>query len=181
MKTKLVSLLLLMIIVFNACNTVSESNYTPQISIYPRFIVHKIDTLIGKDTIDLYLTNTSGEYLLDTITVGDTVLIPITLNALANSITAFYLLQSPADVTTISLPLKSWMDSLFLSSSNYADGKFIANGTFSYLFFPFKYIAEKPSNDAKLSITVSSNAVFEDFSGTNTKSLTLKTPIVSAK
>jgi hypothetical protein len=73
------------------------------------------------------------------------------------------------------------MDPLFLSSSNYAAGKFITNATFTSLFFPFKYIAKKPSKDAKLTISVTSDAVFKDFSGTDTKSFILKTPIVKAK
>lgn len=181
MKTKLFLLLVLISVGFSSCDIIGESDSTPQILIFPRLLVYKTDTLNKVDTLDIYLTSTDGELLLDTITVGDTVLMPITFNGVTNRITAFYLVQSTDNLTSIVLPSKSTMDSLFLPSSNYDEGKFVANGTYTYLYFPFRYIAKKPSKDAKLTITATSDAVFKDFSGTNTKSFVLKTPIIEAK
>jgi len=181
MKTKLLLFLTLIGVGFTSCDTTSESNYTPQISIYPRLLVYKTDTLIGKDTLDIYRTNISDEFLLDTIFVGDTVIVPITFDGLTNNLTAIYLVQSADSLTSIVLPIASSIDPIFLPTSNYAEGKFLMNGTFTYLFFPFRYIAKKISKDAKLTITVTSDAVFDDFSGKNTKTFVLKTPIVKAK
>lgn len=181
MKSKLFLLLAILSIGFTSCDTKSESNFTPEISVYPKLIVNKADTLKRLDTLSIYLTNKLGEYLLDTINVGDTVVIPVVVDGIANKLTAFNLIQSADSLTTILFPVKSSLDQLFLSTSNYAEGKFIPNGTFTSLYFPFKYVAKKPSNDAKLTITVASDAVFKDFSGTNSKSFVLKTPIAKAK
>ena len=94
------------------------TNYTPQISISSRLRVFKTSVLNRIDTLDIYNTNVAGELLLDTITVGDTVEIPVSLDAISNNITAFYLVQSADSLTSITLPAKSSLDALFSSSSN---------------------------------------------------------------
>lgn len=158
-----------------------ETNYTPHISISSRLRVFKPDLLNRIDTLDIYNTTVAGELLLDTISVGDTVEIPITLDGITNNITALYLVQSADSLTSVILPAKSSLDALFSASSNYAQGKFISNLSFTSLYFPFRYIARKPSNVAKLSFSVVSDAVFKDLSGSNTNSFVLRTPIKAAK
>lgn len=181
MKLQLFYLMAFMSAALTSCDMKSDTNYTPQIGINPQLLVYKPDSLNRIDTLDIYRTSISSELLLDTITVGDTVQLLITLNGFANNITAFYLTQSADSVTSIVLPLKTALDPLFLSTSNYAAGKFIADGTYPFLYFPFKYIAKKPSKDAKLTFSVTTDAVFKDASGSNTNSFVLKTPIKAAK
>jgi len=181
MKTKQILLLALISIGFISCNMNGETNYTPQMSLNSRLRVFKVDTLNKIDTLDIYNTKVPGELLLDTITVGDTVEIPLKLDGITNNITAVYLVQSADSLTEIKLPAKSSLDALFSSSSNYAEGKFFSSTSFTSLYFPFKYIAKKPGNTAKLTFMVVSDAVFKDASGSNTNSFVLKTPIKAAK
>lgn len=181
MKTQQILLLALISIGFISCNMTGGSNYTPQISISSRLKVFKADTLNRIDTLDIYNTNVAGELLLDTITVGDTVEIPMSLDGVTNNITAVYLVQSADSLTKITLPAKSSLDALFSSSSNYSEGKFFSSTSFTSLYFPFRYIAKKPGITAKLTFMVVSDAVFKDASGSNTNSFVLKTPIKAAK
>ena len=181
MKTQQILFLALISIGFISCDMTGGANYTPQISISSRLRVFKADTLNRIDTLDIYNTNVAGELLLDTITVGDTVEIRVSLDAVSNNITAFYLIQSADSLTSITLPAKSSLDGLFSSSSNYAEGKFISSFNFTSLYFPFRYIARKPSKVAKLSLSLVSDAVFKDLSGNNTNSFVLRTPIKAAK
>ena len=181
MKTHQILLLALISIGFISCNMTGGTNYTPQISISSRLKVLKADSLHSVDTLYMHNTSAVGELLLDTITVGDTVEIQVSLDAITNNITAFYLVQSADSLTTIALPVKSLLDELFSSSSNYAEGKFFSSSSYSSLYFPFRYIAKKPSKDAKLTFIVVSDAVFKDASGSNTNSFALKTPIKASK
>lgn len=181
MKIQQILLLTLISIGFISCNMTGGANYTPQISMSSRLRVFKADTLLRIDTLDIYNTNVAGVLLLDTISVGDTVDIPVSFDGITNNITAIYIIQSADSLTSIALPAKSTLDPLFSASSNYAEGKFYANVNFTSLYFPFRYIAKKPSNDAKLSFTVVSDAIFKDLSGSNTNSFVLKTPIKASK
>ncbi len=52
-------------------------------------------------------------------------------------------------------------------------------GLSTSLYFPFKYVAKEPSNEAKIVFTAVSNSHFEESIGTNTVSFTLKTPIAA--
>ena len=163
-------LLALVSITFAACSLEGEANYTPQIVPY----------INPSDSLSMYYTDVADVYRMDTITVGDTVSFYLQMSGIENNLTTFYLKQSADSVSRVILPVKSSMDSIFLSTSDYKTGKFFMNGTSTYLFFPFKYVAMKASNEAKLIFTLVSDAKFDDsIVGSNTVTLTLKTPIVN--
>lgn len=169
MKSKILLLLAVVGITFSSCDLTGEANYTPQI--YPY--------ISPADSLGIYRTDVLDVFRMDTITVGDTVSFYIQMTGIENNLTAFYLTQSADSAAKIILPDKGSMDSIFLSTSDYKTGKFLMKGTSTDLFFPFKYIARKPSNEAKLTFTIVSDANFSDsYIGTNTSTLTIKTPIV---
>jgi hypothetical protein len=55
------------------------------------------------------------------------------------------------------------------------------DGKSTSLFFPLRYVALKPSGIAKIQFTVVSDANFKDLWGSNTASITFKTPIIPKK
>jgi hypothetical protein len=175
MKTRFFIILSFLSIVFTACNLTNESNYTPYMSFYKSPIVN------GTDTLGIYYTDESNVYRLDTITVGDTVSFQMYYNSYSNNLLSVYLTQSADSVSRIILPRKTVLDSIFLSTSDYSKGKFLMGGTSSSLYFPFKYVAEKASLEAGLTLSVVSDANFKDASGSNSVSIVLKTPIVAKK
>jgi hypothetical protein len=70
------------------------------------------------------------------------------------------------------------MDSIFTPESNYKTGKFILEGKMPTLYFSLRYLAVKPSREAKLTFTIQSDAVFENSLGSNTSIISFKTPII---
>lgn len=179
MKTYIYLVIALISVAFTACDLNGTTNNTPQIlfAIKPRIIN-------TNDSLSYYVTDNAGVYRLDTISVGDTVGFPILLNGFSNHLISYYLTQSDTTVAQIILPGKNSLDSIFLtSSSNYLSGKFIFRSNIYNLYFPFKYVALKPSNDVTLSFSLTSDANFEANmgSGTNLVSFVLKTPIKVAK
>lgn len=158
------------LISFNACNLDGEANYTPEI------LFVKLPFNQHGDTLKAFITD-AGAFKLDTITVGDTVSFFLYLTSYQNNLKTFYLKQSADSCTRILYSSKSAMDSIFTSSSNYNDGKFYFNANTSGLYFPFKYIARKPSLEASLVFSVVSDAVFENGMASNSSTFTLKTPI----
>ncbi len=172
MKTRFFLIFLVPIITFISCNL--DSSNTPQI------IINRPFNQIG-DSLKLFLTDTGGEIRLDTIQVGDTISISLILNAYSNNLTAFYLKQSSTTASEVILPDKEEMDSVFITNSDYNSGKFLMKGDSPILFFPFRYVAKQISNEAKISFTVVSDAKFDFGFGSNTATLAIKTPIISAK
>ncbi len=170
MKARILILLAVISFVFTACDLTSESNYRPD-------IVFMTDPVInGGDTLSVFYTDQAGVYRLDTITVGDTVNFKVYVNAYENNIQSFFMTQSADSVTDFILPSVNSMDSLFLPTSNYNEGKFYMGGQANSLYFPFQYVAKKASLEAKISFSVVSDANFEY----NQNSFVLKTPIVAA-
>ncbi|MPM85081.1 hypothetical protein SDC9_132158 [bioreactor metagenome] len=171
MKTRILSLLLLVMVAFTACDLSNESNYTPGIF----FLQNPLKN--NQDTLKSYYTDIPGTFVMDTIHVGDTVKFFLFMDAYTNKLQTFYLNHAPDSVARIILPDPASMDTIFTDNSDYAKGKFYMNGISSYLFFPFQYVAKRSSMDARLEFTVVSDAVFDSGFGSNTSSLTLKTPI----
>lgn len=174
MKNQFVLLIAILATLLSACNLVGESNFTPDI-----FLTRLPNNQNG-DTIHAYVSD-DGSFKLDTMTVGDTLSFYLTVTGYENHLTAFYIKQSADSVTRTVLPPKNSMDSIFSTNSDYKSGKFMMDGTMTTLFFPFKYVAMKPSKEAKLSFTVVSDAHFDNMSGSNTTTLTFKTPIIEKK
>ncbi len=174
MKNQIFILLAFAAILLTSCNLTGESNFTPDI------FFAKLPLNQHGDTIQAYITD-DGSYKLDTMTVGDTLSFILTVTGYENNLKAFYIKQSADSVTRAILPPKSSMDSIFTTGSDYKSGVFLMDGKLPTLFFPFKYVALKPSKEAKLTFTVVSDAHFEKMSGSNTNSLTFKTPIIVKK
>lgn len=171
MNIKILVLFALISFTFAACDLTTESNYTPDIFFLQNPINNKIDTL------NRYYTDKAGVLLMDTITVGDTVLFALYLEGYANNLTSFDL-KGPEDSSAIILlPDKVSMDSIFLPTSEYDKGKFIMDGTHTALVFPFWYVAKKVSNATKIGFAITSDAKFSNMFGSNSNSFELKTPI----
>lgn len=156
---------------FMACNLTSVSNYKPEISFL------KNPTVCDSDTLNIYLTDQANVYRLDTIHVGDTIRFKMFINAFTNNINEYTMNQSADSVSKFILPNKTQMDSIFTASSNYNAGIFYMKNKANNLFFPFEYVALKPSLDAKITFNVVSDANFEY----NQNSFVLNTPIVAKK
>jgi len=175
MKTRFFILLGLITLFFTGCDLEGESNYTPDIWFYKDPVAN------GSDTLSFYLTDASGVLKLDTINEGDTVFFQMVANGYTNNLKGFYVTESSDSVSKILLPNYNALDSVFLPTSNYKEGKFLMDGTKSILLFSFKYVAKKASLNAKLTFSVVSDANFKDFAGNNSNSFVLKTPIVEKK
>ena len=171
MRLIIIVLALVFVGLFTSCDLDGESNYTPNI-----FFL-KLPVNQHGDSLKSYFTDKSNVYQLDTINVGDTIFFWVYLEAYANQLTAFYLTQSADSVSRIILPNKASMDTVFTSASDYKAGKFIMDGTRSNMLFPFHYVATKPSKEAKLELSVVSNASFKGGFASNFNGFQLKTPI----
>lgn len=174
MKIRILSFLTVVAVALTSCDLDGSSNYTPNIF----FIQHPTNQ--KGDSLNSFYTDKAGVYLMDTITVGDTILFYLYLDAYANELTSFQISQSADSVSRIIWPLKSSMDTIFTAGSDYNKGKFVMDGTRNSLRFPFRYVAMKPGKEAKLEFSVSSNAQFEGGFASNVNSLQLKTPIKAA-
>lgn len=157
----------LILLGFTACNLKSESNYQPDI----RFVKNPV----VNDTTSLNVYYTDLGYRMDTIRVGDTVSFQIYVTGFANNLKEFYLTTSTDSVSEVLLPGKASLDSIFLPTSNYNQGKFLFAGTATALFLPFRYVAKKVSADAKITFSVMSDATIDY----NQFSFVLVTPIVA--
>lgn len=171
MKTRILTLLLIIVVAFTACDLSNDSNYTPGIFFVQNPINNHQDTLKG-----LY-TDVQGTLLLDTIQTGDTVVFYLYLEGYTNRLRTFMLTNTPDSAAKIILPNVHSMDSIFADNSEYNKGKFYLDGSQTSLYFPFKYVALKPSSEAKINFLIISDAVFDTGFGSNTASMTLKTPI----
>jgi hypothetical protein len=154
-----------------------SSNSTPQISLVTKPILN------SKDSLFIRYSGQDGLYLLDSISVGDTVSFRILINGYSNKLTSYSITLSDSLATKILLTGKNSLDSVFVSGSNYTAGKFIFKSNVYNLYFPIKYIALKPTNYAGISFTAISDAVFDGslYMGSNTVTLALKTPIKPSK
>ncbi len=158
-----------------SCDLSGESNYTPQLALVAHPRLQKGDTLKIKNIVD------SEELLLDTITVGDTVSFYLLLNAYSNNLKSFYINQSADSVSRILLPEKATLDSFFVATSDYKNGKFLFQQNIKALYFPFRYVARAVTKTSKFSIHVVSDANFEmGVGGSNTASFSIRTPIKAA-
>lgn len=157
---------------FSSCSLDGESNYTPEISLISAPKNQKGDSL------RIFYTANSGEYLMDTMQVGDTVSFAVVVNAYTNNVNAFYLTQSADSVTRIRTANKESLDSVFQATSDYKTGKYYCKPGISAFVFPFKYIARSVSKTAAIGFMVTSDAKFESgFGGSNSTSFIIKTPI----
>jgi hypothetical protein len=159
-------------LIFSSCNLDSLSNYTPRISFL------RAATLQNGDSLNIKYTSTDGEFLLDTVSVGDTVMFLLHLNAYSNNLTKFMLSQSADSVSRLVLPEKASLDSITLPTSDYKAGKFVFKPNYSMMVFSFGYVAKSPTNTGKLSVYLESDAKFgASIMGSNTHSFKLITPI----
>lgn len=176
MRKYIYCLIALISIVLTACDLNRSTNNTP------RILFVTSPRLNANDTLTIHYTDEGGVIRLDTISVGDTVSFRIFLDGISNHLSSYYITQSDTSSTKILLPGKSSMDSIFIStSSDYSNGKFIFKSNVLNLYFPFKFVALKATNNAKISFSLTSDAVFDSgislTGGNNLVSFVLKTPI----
>jgi len=160
-----------------ACKLSGESNYSPQMSLYSNPVAN------GKDTLGIsYAGKDDYDYLMDTISVGDTVQFKLVLNAVSNNLVSFNMIQSDTISSKIILSAESSLDEVFVkASSDYSAGKFIFISKQNYVYFPFKYFAKAASTSSIFKISLQSDANFGVSSGSNYVSFRLKIPIVAKK
>lgn len=158
-----------------SCDLEGGANYTPRIEL-ANYIVNQ-----NNDTLKIKTTTEANTLLLDTIYVGDTISFSIVYNAFANNIVAISLKQSADSLTRIQLPPVDSLNNVFGAESDYKKGIFMLKTNASFVHLPFKYIARAKGNEPKLSITVKSDAIFNNFSGSNTSEVIFKTPIKEAR
>ncbi len=175
MKIHLLLIISIISIYFSSCTLDGHSNHTPQIFLLRNPILQ------NGDSLNTYYTDEGGVYKMDTIQVGDTVRFHVYMDGYSNNLLAFYIKNNTDSAAKIILPKKSSMDSIFLTTSDYAGGKFLMDGKSTTLFFPLGFVALKPSNTAKIQFTVFSDANFKDLWGSNSASITFKTPIKDRK
>jgi hypothetical protein len=168
----LLMILLPLAFFFVSCNLDGETNSSPSIYVFKPFNQHG-------DTLDISISDDA--YILDTISVGDTVSLKLYMTGYTNNLTSFYLKQSSDSAAKVVLPSKTSMDSIFVTGSDYKAGKFIMAGNSNNLFFPFKYVAKTANKESKLTFTITSDAKFELGSGSNVASFEIKTPIKAKK
>lgn len=171
MKKTLIPLIFLLSVFLVSCDFSGESNYTPGIFM----IQHPLKN--NKDTLILDVSGEQGVYLLDTIQVGDTVQFAMRLEAYANILTAMSIKHSPSGASQILLPSVESMDSIFNANSDYEKGDFYMDPLFSRLFMKFSYVALQPSTEARLEVSIVSDAKFDSGFGSNIATMKLKTPI----
>ena len=174
MKTQLFILFGLIAFAFTACDMNGSTNTSPE-------ILYVINPVANKtDSLNKYYTDVANEYRLDTIHVGDTVTFRMLFYGFTNNLTTCNIVQSDTTATKIIFPSVTSLDSIFLSSaSNYSQGKFTFKNKISSLYFPFKYVARKPSTNAKITFYLSSDANFTSTNslGANSVTTSLVTPI----
>jgi len=178
MKTKHLILLSLIVIGFTACSLSGSVNNTPVIYFMTDPVVNRTVTL------QKYYTDESGVYRMDTINVGDTVSFHLLLYGFSNNLTSYYITQSDTASAKLILPSTSSLDSVFsTTASNYYTGKFIFKSKITSLYFPFRYVAKKATNTAKLTFLIVSDANFNNASSSlssNTYQFSLLTPIIAS-
>jgi len=170
MKTHFFIILSIFTIAFVSCNLDGESNFTPQMSIWASHVDKT-------DTIKIRYTEVGGIIKMDTMNVGDTVLLRLYMNGITNNLTNFQIAISDTSVSKIILPIESVLDSVFSkSSSNYSTGSFVFPANKNLSFFPLQYVAKKSTSDAYVQFTLTSDANFKLSEGTNITSFKLIIP-----
>ncbi|MFZ4582166.1 MAG: hypothetical protein ACOYM7_05900, partial [Paludibacter sp.] len=168
----LVGIVLIIIPILSSCNLDVSSNYTPRISFLQAPILQ------NGDSLHIKYTSTEGEFLMDTISVGDTVMFVLHLNAYSNNLTNFVISQSADSVSRLVLPNKSSLDSITLPTSDYKLGRFAFKPNYSMMIFSFGYVATNTTKNSKFSVYLESDAKFDmGFMGRNSHSFKLITPI----
>ncbi len=162
-------------LMLQSCDLDGGANYTPSIEL-GNYIVNQYG-----DSLKLRTTTEVNTYLLDTINIGDTLNFSVILNAYANNVVAISLKQSADSLTRIQLPPVDSLNKVFNAESDYKKGIFALKTNASFVHLPFKYIARAKGNEPKLTITVKSDAMFDNFSGSNTSEVIFKTPIKEAR
>ena len=170
MKLRFFIILSIFTIALVSCNLDSESNFTPQMSIWASH-VNKTDT------IKIRYTEVGGIIKMDTINVGDTILLRLYLDALTNHLANFQIALSDTSASKLVLPAVSLLDSVFSKSqSNYSTRSFAFHDNESSFFFPIHYVAKKSTSDAYVQFTLTSDANFKLSEGTNITSFKLVIP-----
>ena len=178
MKIRFFILSGLIALAVTSCNINGSSNSTPEIY----FVTNPF--VSNSDTLNRYRTDDPSVFRMDTIHVGDTVTFRLLLYGYTNNLTNYYVTQSDTSSTKVLLPTVNSLDSVFMSSaSDYSKGKFVFKSKITSLYFPFKYIAKKVSNDAKISFSLVSDANFSSTNGLGNSSVSfvLTTPIKARK
>jgi len=176
MKIRFFILSGLIALAVTSCNINGSSNNTPEIY----FVTSPFVSI--SDTLNRYRTDDPSVFRMDTIHVGDTVTFRLLLYGYTNNLTTYYVAQSDTSSTKVLLPAVTSLDSVFISSaSDYSKGKFVFKNKITSLYFPFKYVAKKASNDAKISFSLVSDANFSNSLGNSSVSFVLTTPIKARK
>ena len=167
MKTPHFILLAVFGLIMASCRLTGDAESTPEIYL-------KAMRIAGKDTTYLHFMGN----VLDTIRVGDTITFRTDVYSQYNNLLQYKITSSrEKSVEFIWSDIDESLGTLFTSETDYDKGLFVMPGTFSHLYFPFKYIAKE--DEKNLTITFS---ILNDASRNyNSISTTIVTPIKAAK
>lgn len=170
MKFKLLATVFVAVALLSSCLDKNESAATPYIQManYP--------VTTGGDSLNVFYTENSATWLMDTVSVGDTVKFSTLLVGWDNNLTSFNMSTSIDSVAKLILPPADSLNIVFGADSDYAAGKYIFVKQVNLLMFSFRYVALKPSKDAAIYMSLTSDAKF-DMPGANTTVRSIKTPI----
>lgn len=146
MKKKYLFLLIVIGFLFTNCQQNEPYQSSPALSL-PNGSIWSFQ----KDTI-VALKTVQKQYVLDTISIGDTILFSPHINGFNSKINEFHIYTSKKEVAVFIWP------ELNGSISNSEEGRFVVNGDFSELTFQFLYIPKIADKDVKLIFEIQSDA-----------------------
>ena len=166
MKKLIFCTIAIVLVLFSACKENEEPQSTPRIYM-SYFTVNRLGGSGAADTLNVRTVGDS--YVVDSISVGDTVHVDILLNAVTNLLTGFVVQMD----TTILMPTFSMyteLEQALAADSKPEEGIFNFLTGYSGATIPMHYVARKTST-ATVTLTVSSNSEYSP------SSLTFKQPV----
>lgn len=156
-------------LLFSACKFEDEAHFTQEIRIITPIIRSHYDTHVH-DTLLVLLRGEDG-FVMDTISIGDTVFFDVAFNTYANDMQTISIKHDTASVELGYLHREK-LDSLFLLESDIDHGEFLLGENIIGVRLQFYYLALKEDEDPKLEFTLTSDSKFSP------GKLKLTTPIV---
>ena len=155
MKKYIFCTITIVLFLLSACKQNSEE---PQSSprIYMSYFVSSPSGGAKKDTLNLKAVN--GRYVVDSISVGDTVRFDLLLNAVTNTLTSFTF-KNDTNYLDMRVNVYTDLQKGLTSESKLADGILFFQTGYSAAMVPMMYIARK-SGSTNVDMTLSSTSTY---------------------
>ena len=119
------------------------------------------DTVFTENNDTLRIRYVSSVYRLDALSVGDAVELKIIISGVRNNLKRFTLTPSNRTDVELELLAPAELDQMFLNTSDYENGIFEMDGSFSTLSFPLKLRAKQANEDFSLVFEARSDALYD--------------------